>query len=90
MPIKKQKDFGYQGDISHRKQQEKIMKKESRKSVFGYSVQSIQNAQRGVGHLEPYIRTEEEENALTEAIKAYNKDPTNPVLKARLLNALHP
>jgi len=73
-----------------KKQKEEIIKKETRKSIFGYSTESIQNAQRGVGRLEPYIRTEEEENALNEAIKAYNKDPANPVLKARVLNALHP
>ena len=88
--IKKQKYFWVPKRYKLKKQQEEIIKGETRKFVFGHSTESIQNAQRGVGRLEPYIRAEEEEKALNKAINAYNKDPANPVLKARVLNALHP
>lgn len=63
---------------------------EAKKSIGGYSMQSIINAQQGRGRIEMYQRTPEEELAFMQAITDYNKDPSNLKLQQRVFETMYP
>jgi len=61
-----------------------------KKSIWGYSWQSMVNAQQRQGRLEAYQRTPEEESAFMQAIADYNKDPSNLEYRRRVFETMNP
>jgi len=62
-----------------------------KKSIGGYSVQSIMNVQsKRQGRLELYTRTPQEESDYMQAIADYNKDPSNLKLRQRVFETMNP